>query len=69
MNSDKEHEAIKDAMQRVTTGRIILTQAESELQRAVAEARRQGWTWENVGDTLGTTRQAAQQRFARPEPQ
>jgi hypothetical protein len=29
----------------------------------VAEARRDGATWEDVGASLGVTRQAAQQRF------
>jgi hypothetical protein len=60
---DPDAEAIKDAAQRLTIATILVNQAEAELQRAVNEARRQGWTWATVGDTLGTTRQAAQQRF------
>lgn len=63
MTKDPEALAIKHAVQRLTTAAILVSQAEAELQRAVNEARRQGWTWETVGDTLGTTRQAAQQRF------
>jgi len=30
---------------------------------AVRIARAQGWSWEQIGDALGVTKQAAQQRF------
>ncbi len=30
---------------------------------AVRHARRADWTWSQIGEALGTTRQAAQQRF------
>jgi hypothetical protein len=36
------------------------------MQRAVQRARKAGHTWAEVGQVLGTTRQAAFQRFGRP---
>lgn len=48
--------AIRDA-------RDTLNAADLHLRQAVHEARRQGVTWQQVGDTLGTTRQSAQERF------
>ena len=38
------------------------------LQRAVALARRQEWSWGRIGRLIGTTRQAAQQRFGSVVP-
>lgn len=40
--------------------------AEAELRQAVDAARRAGHTWQELGDLLGTSRQAAFQRFGRP---
>jgi hypothetical protein len=37
--------------------------AEARLREAVAEARAHGDTWGVIGMVLGTSRQAAQQRF------
>jgi len=37
--------------------------AAAALNRAVRDARRAGLSWSDVGGLLGTTRQAAQQRF------
>jgi hypothetical protein len=39
--------------------------AELELRRLVAHARRLGVWWEEIGAALGVTKQAAQQRFGR----
>lgn len=36
---------------------------DAALRRRVQEARLTGATWQDVGDVLSTTRQAAQQRF------
>ncbi len=33
---------------------------------AVRHARQTGWTWTDIGEAMGTTRQAAQQRFGIP---
>ncbi|MFI7676057.1 DUF3887 domain-containing protein [Actinophytocola sp. NPDC049390] len=40
--------------------------AENALRRAVDEARASGRTWQEIGDVLDTSRQAAFQRFGRP---
>ncbi len=41
-------------------------EAEERLREAVDAAREAGHTWAEVGEVLGTTRQAAFQRFGRP---
>jgi len=38
------------------------------LQRAVALARREQWSWGRIGRLLGVSRQAARQRFSRTAP-
>jgi hypothetical protein len=40
--------------------------AEEELAMSVAQARESGHTWAEIGQVLGTSRQAAFQRFGRP---
>ena len=40
--------------------------ADAVLAAAVDEARESGLTWQAIGDALGTSRQAAFQRFGRP---
>lgn len=40
--------------------------AEEALRQAVEQARTAGHTWQELGDVLGTSRQAAFQRFGRP---
>jgi hypothetical protein len=40
--------------------------ADDALQHCVDRARAAGHTWQEVGDTLGTSRQAAFQRFGKP---
>lgn len=40
-----------------------LAAAEEQLRQAVAEARQAGDSWTVIGAALGTTKQAAQQRF------
>jgi hypothetical protein len=40
--------------------------ADAALQAAVDRARAAGHSWKRIGDVLGTTRQAAFQRFGRP---
>ena len=44
--------------------RSALRVVESKLSEAVQEARRQGLTWEQIGEALGTSRQAAWERFS-----
>jgi hypothetical protein len=42
------------------------TDADTELYNAVRAARAAGYTWADIGLTLGVTRQAAQTRFREP---
>jgi hypothetical protein len=44
----------------------MVRDAEAELRQTVDAARRAGHTWQELGDLLGTSRQAAFQRFGRP---
>ena len=48
--------------------RGAIGQAESErrLSDAVDVARRTGWSWRRIGEVLGVSAQAAQQRYGKP---
>lgn len=48
-----------DALRDVGAARDDVARAERELERAVLAARRAGATWQEIGDTLAVTRQAA----------
>ena len=37
--------------------------AEAAVYLAVSNCRAEGWTWERIGNVLGVSRQAAQQRY------
>lgn len=50
----------------VVAARDLLTTAEAALQAAVDRARTGGQSWREIGNALGTSRQAAFQRFGRP---
>jgi Protein of unknown function (DUF3887) len=50
----------------VTAVRSLARVVEAGLREAVQNARRAGHTWAEIGELLGTTRQAAFQRFGRP---
>ena len=41
-----------------------LRSVESKMSEAVQEARRQRFTWEQIGEALGISRQAAWERFS-----
>lgn len=45
-----------------------LAQAEHDVAEAVRQARRAGASWTHVGDALGVSRQAAQQRWSAQSP-
>lgn len=47
--------------------RTLADLVQESLQTLVDEARRKGHTWQEIGDVLGTTRQAAFQRFGHNE--
>ena len=50
----------------VTAARELSAVAEAALQAAVDRARAAGQSWRDIGEVLGTTRQAAFQRFGHP---
>ncbi|HUB39278.1 MAG TPA: DUF3887 domain-containing protein [Streptosporangiaceae bacterium] len=50
----------------MTSARELATAANAALQTAVDRARAGGHSWQEIGDVLETTRQAAFQRFGRP---
>jgi len=59
MEENKHLVAIDDVVTAAGTAQKAL----EGLNAAVRTARREGMTWEQLGKVLGTTRQAAQQRF------
>lgn len=50
----------------VTAVRALARVVDEGLREAVQNARQTGHTWAEIGELLGTTRQAAFQRFGRP---
>jgi thymidine phosphorylase len=52
-------EAVRDAHRQVV-------EAQGALHAAVEAARERGRTWQEIGEVMGTSRQAAFQRFGRP---
>jgi hypothetical protein len=53
-------------LEAVTAARELSAAADGALHLAVDRARAAGQSWRGIGDVLGTTRQAAFQRFGRP---
>lgn len=50
--------------ERMAAAQELLVTADRMIHAYVDEAREGGWTWEQIGDALGVTRQAAHHRFA-----
>jgi transcriptional regulator with GAF, ATPase, and Fis domain len=50
-----------DALAAVVTLRLMADKLE---RKAVAKALQQGWTWAQIADALGVTKQAAHKRLA-----
>jgi hypothetical protein len=55
-----------DPIALLADARLYLIDAHEQLQAAVIRARQHHATWAAIARALGTTRQAAQQRFTRP---
>jgi len=55
-----------DPLAAVLAARELAAASDTALQQAVDRARSAGRSWREVGDVLGTSRQAAFQRFGRP---
>ncbi len=57
-----------DVQSMIAHAGFLTTYAEAMVEFAVEEARTNRHTWQEIGDMLGVTKQAAQQRFGRGEP-
>jgi hypothetical protein len=55
-----------DPLAAITAALQVVRTADEALRAAVDRARAAGHTWQTIGDLLGTSRQAAFQRFGRP---
>lgn len=55
-----------DPLTAVSSARRLARSVDDALRAAVQRARAAGRTWQEIGDLLGTSRQAAFQRFGRP---
>lgn len=51
----------------VAVAQVFVRVAEDVLRALVSDARAAGHTWQEIGDALGTSRQAAFQRFTGPQ--
>ncbi|MEV4252815.1 hypothetical protein AB0J52_06555 [Spirillospora sp. NPDC049652] len=61
------HGAPGGALASVAAAAEAVRRADGHLRTAVETARSSGRTWQEIGDVLGITRQAAFQRFGRPD--
>ena len=57
-------DAKRFALIRLTQSTILRVRLEDALAEAVQRARDEGATWDEIGQFLGTSRQAAQKRWA-----
>lgn len=53
-----------DILEKVAAAQAGIVAANMFLRELVQTARAEGKTWAEIGNTLGTTRQAAQERFS-----
>lgn len=66
LTTDERQGYVDDGLAAVAEARERARDAEDALRRAVDAARTRGHTWQEIGEVLGTSRQAAFQRFGRP---
>jgi hypothetical protein len=64
--TELSHPATGSALEALTAARELSGATDAALRAAVDRARAAGQSWGRIGDVLGTTRQAAFQRFGRP---
>lgn len=55
--------ASDDTLTVLERARVALASVETIIERVARDARDEGKTWQEVGDALGMSRQAAQERF------
>jgi hypothetical protein len=63
---DVPADAVLAPLEAVAVVRSLARVVEEGMREAVQQARQAGHTWAEIGELLGTTRQAAFQRFGRP---
>ena len=63
---DVPADAVLPPLEAVAVVRSLARVVEDGMREAVQQARQAGHTWAEIGELLGTTRQAAFQRFGRP---
>lgn len=51
------------AVWRIATWKVAQEAADREITQAVTKARREGVSWFHIGETLGISKQAAQQKY------
>ncbi len=64
--AELDHPAAGSPMGALAAARELSSVTDVALRAAVARARAAGQSWRDIGDVLGTTRQAAFQRFGGP---
>jgi hypothetical protein len=65
--TELSHPATGSALEALVAARELSGATDAALRAAVDRARAAGQSWSRIGDVLGTTRQAAFQRFGRPD--
>ena len=65
--TELSHPAAGSALDALAAPRELSGATDAALRAAVDRARAAGQSWSRIGDVLGTTRQAAFQRFGRPD--
>lgn len=69
MSTSPMFDLLDDALDTRPTGDLLDTlatykaQVQDAMREAVERARGEGMTWEQIGHSLGVTKQAAQQRY------
>lgn len=61
----KEARALSTALEKARSLKDVERDAGAAVREAVEEARKAGATWEQVGEALGITRQAAHERYGK----
>ncbi|MGI8447368.1 MAG: hypothetical protein ACR2MP_09355 [Streptosporangiaceae bacterium] len=64
--AELSHPATGSPLEALAAARELSGATDAALRAAVDQARTAGQSWSRIGDVLGTTRQAAFQRFGRP---
>lgn len=54
----------QDPIRALTAARALRLMLEVAQESAVIQARKDGWSWTNIGESLGITRQSAHERYA-----